>query len=103
MTLLAITADMPRLDGAACVGYPADWWFADEADGKGRETVGSKRQRLIDMRTALAVCDDCPALAACGAYCRTHPIQTKFGIWAAKTARQRGYDHRGQRDKRRTG
>ena len=60
--------------GAACVGYPSEWWFP-------WETVGKNQPRTPGR--AEAICAECPVKRECAAYARR--TNTRDGIWGGKT------------------
>lgn len=94
---LQIDADMPDMADAACAGTDPSMWFTDkpqrpldmEPRTRWVEPKPVRTMRLRRMRQALAICRDCPALAACGDYTQQHPEMTAYGIWAGTTGDQR--------------
>lgn len=79
-------AARPRRDetwrtGAACAGYPVDWWVPDNPDAgiRGKPIPGPSDQ-------ARAICAACPVAAACLEYAITWREE---GFWGGLTDHER--------------
>ncbi|MFF7182974.1 WhiB family transcriptional regulator [Streptomyces sp. NPDC008121] len=71
---------------AACAGADGEIFFSDD------QAASSGAQRL---------CDACPVVRECGAYAEEAP--ERFGVWGGMTARQRGWNPAGVRNRGRRG
>lgn len=77
----AINITLPSFTDAACADHDnPDLWFAHE--------VG----QAMEVEAAQAICETCPARAACLAYAVAEHIE--HGIWGGVTAKERHAEER---------
>lgn len=68
--LLALAADAPSWDGAACVGEDPEKWFHDDFSGTAANA---------DTEEAKRICRGCPIREQCLTWALAHDI--RFGVW----------------------